>query len=181
MRFENKSTVIFSFLAMLLIAAPVEGQRPGGGRGSGRGPDREQLEQRIRAQMGRMLQQRLGLEETQAEELSQVVRGFENQRQELARSEEAARRRVEALMLDGNADQEEARGLIERIMELRARDAELFEQEQEAIMAVHDPTQVLELQAFREEIGRRIRVLRDNQREAPRRGRVREPRRGRSR
>ena len=94
MRFENKSTVIFSFLAMLLIAAPVEGQRPGGGRGSGRGPDREQLEQRIRAQMGRMLQQRLGLEETQAEELSQVVRGFENQRQELARSEEAARRRL---------------------------------------------------------------------------------------
>jgi len=181
MRCENQSTVIVALLGVLLTIAPVEAQRPGGGRGSGRPPDREQLEQRIRAQMGRMMQQRLGLDETQAEDLSEVVQRFETRRQALARSEQAARRRVEALVLDGNGDQEEARELVERIAELRVQDAELFEQEQEALSAVLNPTQVLQLQVLREDLGRRIRVLRDNRPDARRPGRVREPRRGRGR
>ena len=181
MRCENQSTVIVALLGVLLTIAPVEAQRPGGGRGSGSSPDRERLEQRVRAQMGRMMQQRLGLDETQAGDLSLVVQGFQTQREELVRSEQAARRRVEALMLDGNGDQEEARELIERIAELRVQDAELFEQEQEALLEVLSPTQVLELQALREDLGRRIRVLRDSRPNARRRGRVREPERGRGR
>ena len=123
MRYENRSTVIVALLGVLVTIVPIEAQRPGGGRGSGSPPDRERLEQRIRAQMGRMMQQRLGLDETQAGDLSLVVQGFQTQRQELVRSEQAARRRVEALMLDGNGDQEEARELIERIAELRVQDA----------------------------------------------------------
>lgn len=181
MKHENRSTIIVALLGVLLTIAPIEAQRPGGGRGIGSPPDREQLEQRIRAQMGRMMQRRLGLDETQAGDLSQVVQRFATQRQELVRSEEAARRRVEALMLDGNGDQEEARELIERIADLRVQDAELFEQEQEALLAVLNPTQVLELQALREDLGRRIRVLRDSRPDARRRGRVREPGRGRGR
>lgn len=181
MRHENRSRVIVALLGLLVTIAPIEAQRPGGGRGSGSSPDRERLEQRVRAQMGRMMQQRLGLNETQAGDLSLVVQGFQAQRQELVRSEQAARRRVEALMLDGNGDQEEARELIERITELRVQDAELFEQEQEALLEVLNPTQVLELQALREDLGRRIRVLRDNRPDARRGGRVREPVRGRGR
>ena len=125
-----------------------------------RGQDREQLEQRIRAQMGRMMRDRLGLEEEQAEELAGVVQDFDGRRRELFSLEQATRRRVEALLRDGSDDPDEAAELMERMAELRLQEAELFRAEQEALLEVLTPTQVLGLQALRQELGQRIRALR---------------------
>jgi Spy/CpxP family protein refolding chaperone len=111
--------------------------------------------------MGRRIQERLGLTDAQGEELSGIVRGFEARRRELFRSEQATRRRVEALLLESQADPEEARELLARAAELRLQEAELVRDEQNALLAVLTPIQVLELQAVREEIGRRIRSLSD--------------------
>jgi Spy/CpxP family protein refolding chaperone len=125
-----------------------------------RGQDREQLEQRIRAQMGRMMQERLGLDEAQAASLAEVVQDFDVRRRELFALEQATRRRVEALLLEGNGDEAEATELMERMVELRLREAELFREEQGALLDVLTPTQVLRLQALRQELGQRIRALR---------------------
>lgn len=127
--------------------------------GRGRIQDREQLERRIRAQMGRMMQERLGLDEQQAAQLSDVVQGFDARRRELFTQEQATRRRVEALLLEGGADQTEARSLLGRMAELRIQEAELFREEQEALLQVLTPRQVLELQSLRQDLGRRIRAL----------------------
>jgi hypothetical protein len=81
--------------------------------------DRAQLEERVRAQMGRLMRERLGLDEAEAERLSQVVQGFEGRRRELFTQEQAARRRVEAVLLQGGDDEDEARELITRMWELR--------------------------------------------------------------
>jgi len=139
---------------------PAEGQRTPPRPGDGRGPDREMLEQRVRAQMGRMMRQRLGLNEEEAARLSEVVQDFDGRRRELLRLEQATRRRVEALLLEGGEDAAEGRELLERMSDLRVREAELFREEQEALLDVLTPVQVLELQTLRQELGQRIRTLR---------------------
>lgn len=144
-----------ALLAALVVApTSVDAQRRRGDP-----PDRAQIEQRIRAQMGRMMQQRLGLDEEGAARLSEVVQAFEAQRRELARREQATRRRVEALDQDGGRD-EEALELIRLQAELRMEEARLFVSEQDALLEVLTPNQVLELQDLRQDLGRRIRALR---------------------
>lgn len=121
--------------------------------------DRERLEQRVRAEMGRVMQQRLGLDSAQAARLSEVVQGFETRRRDLFQQEQATRRRVEALLIEGGSNQTEARSLLTRMAELRQQEAQLFREEQEALLAVLTPTQVLQLQSFRQDLGQRIRQL----------------------
>lgn len=146
-------------LAVLLAAIAVPSQAEAQRRRDGEPPNREEIEQRIRAQMGRMMQERLGLDESQAESLSEVVGSFDGQRRELIQREFDTRRRVDAL-LDRNGNDEEARALLEQQAELRMQEAELFRDEQEALLEILSPAQVLELQDLREDIGRRIRALR---------------------
>ena len=127
--------------------------------------DREQLEQRIRAQMGRMMRQRLGLDAEQSEQLAQVVQDVEGRRRELFQQEQATRREVEAFLRGGGDDEAEARELVTRVAELRLQEAELFRQEQEALLQVLAPAQLLRLQELRQELGRRIRALRGDGRD----------------
>jgi len=121
--------------------------------------DRAQLEERVRAQMGRLMRGRLGLDEAEAERLSEVVTGFDGRRRELFAQEQAARRRVEAVLREGSDDEDEARELITRMWELRQEEAELFREEQEALLDVLTPIQVLRLQELRQDLGQRIRAL----------------------
>jgi Spy/CpxP family protein refolding chaperone len=155
---DARSIGLLGVVVALALAAPLQAQRgPQGRRGE---MDRTRLEQRVRAQMGRMIQERLGLTDEQSARLSEVVRVHEAQRLELRRTEQATRRRVEALLLEGGEDQIEARELLTRMAELRAREAELFREEQEALLEVISASQILQMQAIREQIGQRIRALR---------------------
>jgi Spy/CpxP family protein refolding chaperone len=158
--------------ALAIAALPALAQQRGDpGR---RGPEaREQLEQRIRAQMGRMMRERLDLTEQQAEVLAQVVQGFDERRRELFREEQATRRRVGELLDEREPDEAEAAALVARMAELRRSEAQLFTEEQQALSEVLSPMQVLELHELREQIGRRIRALRGGRDDEPgrRRGR----------
>jgi Spy/CpxP family protein refolding chaperone len=147
--------VIIALLVATLAPSVVAAQRGGSGRQDG---DRAQLEQRVRAQMGRLMRERLGLDEAEAERLSEVVQSFEGRRRELFAREQATRLRVQALLEDGG-DQDEAQELITRMWELRRDEAELFREEQEALLDVLTPVQVLRLQELRQDLGRRIRAL----------------------
>jgi hypothetical protein len=122
--------------------------------------DRAEMEQRYRAQMQRVVKERLQLTDGESEELSAVVQSFEERRRTLRRSEMATRRRIEALTLEGGSDEEEAAQLLARMVELRQQEAELFADEQAALLEVLPAAKVLQLQAVREEMGRRIRNLR---------------------
>jgi len=143
--------------AVLACAFPVAGQRM---PGRGTPPDRAQLEERIRAQMGRIMRQRLGLDDEQAEKLSQVVEQFDGRRRTLLTEEQATRERVDTLLRAAPVDQAEAKSLLDRMADLRVQEAQLLGAEQEALLDVLTPSQVLELQALRQDIGRRIRALR---------------------
>jgi Spy/CpxP family protein refolding chaperone len=122
--------------------------------------DRSQMEQRIRAQMARMIKERLDLTDEQFASLSEVTRGFEQRRRQLFRADQATRRRAEAIVLEGGQDEDAARELLERVAELRRDELALFEEEQAALLEILPAHKVLQLQALREEMGRRIRSLR---------------------
>jgi Spy/CpxP family protein refolding chaperone len=74
--------------------------------------------------------------------------------------ERALRLRVEALMLEGASDQAEAAELLQRMSDLGFEEAELGRAEQEALLEILTPLQVLRLHQMREELGQRIRRLR---------------------
>jgi Spy/CpxP family protein refolding chaperone len=156
MRGARKVVRVLVLAALALPAVPALAQEP-----PRRGPqDRAAMEARVREQMARIVKERLELSDEEAQELSQVVQRFEGRRRELGRSEMATRRRVEALVLEGGTDDDEAVELLERMVELRRQEAALFEEEQEALLEVLPAAKVLQLQALREEMGRRIRSLR---------------------
>ncbi len=159
MRHTVRSLMLGVLAATLMAAAPIEAQRGAEGRRGGM-QNRQQLEQRIRAQMGRMMEERLGLSEEEATQLSEVVRGFQQQRRDLSRQERATRLRVEAFLEEGGTDEVEAAELLTRMSELRVEEAALFAAEQTALLDVISATQLLQMQAFREQIGQRIRALR---------------------
>jgi Spy/CpxP family protein refolding chaperone len=152
----------FSRVAVLLGVLALTGGQSVAAQDPPRRPpqDRAEMEQRVRAQMQRVVKERLQLTDEESEELGAVVRSFEERRRALRRSEMATRRRVEALTLEGGADEEEAAQLLARMVELRRQEAELFADEQAALLEVLSAAKVLELQAVREEMGRRIRNLR---------------------
>lgn len=157
MKMLLRTLLIGGLMANVFPSASLQAQT--GGQGRRGGGDRAQLEERVRAQMGRVMRERLGLDEEQAAQLSAVVQDFDGQRRELFALEQATRRRVEALLLEGGTDQGEARELITRMGELREQEAELFRSEQEALLEVLTPVQVLRLQGLRQDLGQRIRAL----------------------
>ena len=152
-------------LATALVATGAEAQN----RPPPSAEQRAEMEERFRRQMNRVVRERLELSAEDADVLSELVQSFEGRRRELRRSELATRRRVEALMLEGGTDDQEARELLERLVELRREEGALFEEEQAALLEVLTPSQVLRFQALREEMGRRIRNLRRGNDDGPRR------------
>lgn len=175
---STKRLALVATTAAALAVAAIPGLAQQRGDPGRRGPEaREQLEQRIRAQMGRVMRERLNLTEQGAEELAAVVRGFDDRRRELFREEQATRRRVEELLDGREPDEVEAAALVARMADLRLREAQLFTEEQQALSEVLSPMQVLELHELREQIGRRIRALRGGRDDEPgrRRGRGGEP------
>jgi len=154
-----------AFLVSALLApgsADAQQQR----RRGDQPPDRAQIEQRIRAQMGRMMQERLGLSQQEADRLSEVVRQFDGRRRELVDREQEVRRRAEEITRSGG-DASGARELLQQQADLRMEEAQLFGEEQRALLDVLTPAQVLELQDLRQDIGRRIRALRGPRGDTP--------------
>lgn len=145
--------------AVLLLAAPLSAQDRRDRRPEGR--DRQELERRVRAQIDRMIQEELGLTDAESASLSEIMGAFQERRRDLARSERVTRRRVEALMREDGDNQTEAAELLQRMVDFRAEEGRLFEEEQTALLQLLTPVQVLQLHAVRERLRERLRSLRN--------------------
>jgi len=145
-------------VALGLTAPAVSAQRmpPGGGRPQ----DREQLERRVRARFAETMQRRLGLTEEQSKRLEEVIGSLQSERMALGRDEQALRLRMQALMTEDSASDEDARDVLRQMEELRLREARLFQTEQERLLQVLTPVQVVRFHAMREQLAARIQELR---------------------
>lgn len=149
--------VLLAVALAAALSAPVAAQDDRGRRSDPQ--DREALMERVRARMAHVIQERLELTDEESEELSAVVRRFEQRRGALAREDMALRRRFDALE-ETDVSDEEARGLLDQMIELRRRESALFEEELDGLLDVLSPSEIIEFQALRQEMGRRIRSLR---------------------
>jgi len=156
---RRTAVVLLALLLSAFAVQPLDAQRTPEGRRP-RMQNREMLEQRIRAQMGRLMRERLGLTDEEAVALGEVVETFEERRRDLFRQEQEARRQVEEITAQPDPDPDEASAVLERMVRLRAEEAALFGEEQEALREILTPVQILELHALRAQIGQRIRALR---------------------
>jgi hypothetical protein len=129
-----------------------------------RNPSRHELERRVRARYGEMMKERLGLSGEQAERLGQTVDSFADRRQRFVADEQALRRRIEAMLLEQDPTDEEASSLLARMQDLHVEEAELFQDEQEALLQVLTPVQLVRFHAMRDQLGQRIQQLRGWQR-----------------
>lgn len=144
----------------VLAGAAGEGvaqQRRGPGPRAG---DRAQLEERVRARFGEMIRARLGLTEEESARLGDVMHSFMERRQGLFQEEQALRRRTEALLLEEDASGEEAASVLSRMTALRMEEARLFQAEQEALLQVLTPLQLVRFHAMREQLSQRVQQLR---------------------
>ncbi|MCH2465571.1 MAG: hypothetical protein MK237_06680 [Gemmatimonadetes bacterium] len=167
---RTKLMLLAGFALSLMTVTPLEGQR--GRRGGRRGPpppERAELQQRVRVRMDEMIRERLDLTEKEWEEIGDEARGFEQERGALMRQEQALRLRVDALILEGSEDDEEAGEILDRLITLRRQELELFQREQERLLEILSPSQLVRFQNMREQLGEQIRRLRGG-RDGPRRG-----------
>lgn len=152
----------FVVAALVALLAPgalaAQGWMPGR-----RGDGRTQLEQRIRARFGEIVRDRLGLSDEQARQLGKVVQGFQGERMRLAGEEDAVRQRVDSLLRQGQPSDSVARTLLARMSDLRAEEVRLARHEEDSLLTVLSPSQLLRFNVLREELGARIRQLRRGQ------------------
>ncbi len=165
MRLTHRTNLmLLAGLAFSLVAATsLEGQR--GRRGGGRrGPpppsERSGLEQRVRVRMDQMIRQELDLNEDEWKAVGDNARDFDMKRRELMRSEQALTRRVEAIALEGGANDEEAGEILDQLIALREQELQLFQEEQERLLEILSPSQLVRFQNMREKLGEQIRRLR---------------------
>ena len=145
--------------------AEAEAQRRGqmGPRSrEGMSEAREVLEARLRSFFADAVRTRLGLSDEEMEEVRARFQAFEAERQALAREERELRRSLGPALGGGREalSEAEARDALEQLVELRLEEARLFHREQEALLQVLTPTQVVELYKLREAMMNRIQRMR---------------------
>ena len=121
--------------------------------------ERADLEQRVRQRFAGVIKDRLALDDERARQLNEAMAGFQESRMQLMREEQALRRRVEAVVLEGGVSEDEAGTLLDRMVELREHEAALFRTEQEELLNVLTPYQVLQFHQLREQLNARVRAL----------------------
>ncbi len=147
-----------ALLALLTLGGGLAAQRvpPGGARN----PARMELERRVRERYADMVKERLGLSEEESRRLEQAVEAFREPRQRLMTDEQALRRRIDAILIEQDPADAEARSLLTRMRELRVEEMRVFDAEQEALLEILTPVQVLRFHAVRQQLGQRIQQLR---------------------
>ena len=153
------STTLRTLILALLLLVPAA---PAAAQVGPRGPvDREQLEERVRARMAQMIQERLALSEEEGARMRQILQETHERRRELRMEERALRRRLGAWADQGEgADAAEARAILERMADLRVAEVDLFRAEQDRLLEFLTPRQVLTFHVLRQRMGERIQELR---------------------
>ncbi len=161
----NKRTIITTLAAVLVaVPGPLLAQRRGRNPMRSQGRLRIEMEQRVRATFERRLFNDLGLTSSVRSSVQSVMATFRQQRIDFAMRERGTRERVQDLrarQADGEEIPEaEVREVLEAIAQLRQEEAQLFLDEQTALLQTLRPDQVLQMLHARDAFADRVRRLR---------------------
>ena len=129
-------------------------------RARGPSPSRQELVERIRERFQNRLARELRLDDEQREVLGEVFSAFARSRAELLPQRREIERRISDHLAQPDGTEEDALGLLEEMRALREREAALLREEEDRLLEVLTPSQVLRLQTLRDQFGNEIRRLR---------------------
>ena len=136
---------------------------------------RQELVERIQERFENRIARELRLDGEQREVLREVFSVFARTRADILSRRREVERRIGGHLAGVDGTEEDALGLLEEMRTLRVREAELVREEEDRLLEVLTPSQVLRLQALRDQFGNEIRRLRrdagqDNPGDRPFRG-----------
>jgi hypothetical protein len=150
---------VLAVMALLLLepSGAWAQTRPGGPPGQGR--DRQELEQRMRQGFGRMVQERLNLDPEQLEDLQSVMQSFREDRRSLNQEQNSLGRSLRMAAFE-EMEGGEARTILNEMVRLQEVELELYRREQNELLTVLNPVQLVQFYRIREDMGARIQDLR---------------------
>ncbi|MCJ7627358.1 MAG: hypothetical protein MUO50_03110 [Longimicrobiales bacterium] len=139
-------------LAPLLASAQVT-PPPGGQR------QRMEMEQRLHLGFQRSIQNQLNLDAETVKGVQAIMQSFQEERQALNRGQASLRYRLRDPALP-DMKEDEARALIQEMVDLQQRELDLYKREQAELLKVLSPVQVIRFYRMRDDLGQRVQELR---------------------
>jgi hypothetical protein len=140
---------------------PALSQTPPAGQRTPDSATRARLELEIRRRFARMARQRVGLSDAQITRLGPMTQRHELQRRQLQRDEREARTTLRDMMRnEQTADAAQVDRLLQRLVDVQKRRAQLIEAEQRDLATVMTPLQRAKFMALQEQIRRRLDEMR---------------------
>lgn len=119
-----------------------------------------ELERRLEARFQDMIEERLQLGPEEARRLQGVMESFREKRMTLNRAQSSLRHQLRDPALP-DLTEEEAREILRETIRLQEEELELYRREQEELLSILSPTQLVRFYSLREALGRRLRQLRE--------------------
>jgi hypothetical protein len=160
MRYRLLLLAIF-LMPLAADQAAAQGSRRRERLQQGEAPARQQLEQRLRNGMARVVKQRIGLTDDQMSKLAQVNARYDTRRRDLNREERSRRVELRAQVLGAQgADQERIASALDRVLQIQRERIDLQIEEQRQLATFMSPLQRARYAALQEQIRRRLEGIR---------------------
>ena len=114
---------------------------------------------RLQAGFNRSIQAQLGFSQEVMQSLQSVMRSFQQDRSSLNQAQATLRYRLRNPALS-ELGEDEARALIQEMVDLQQRELDLYKREQEELLKVMSPLQLIRFYRARDELGQRVQQLR---------------------
>jgi len=151
-------------LAPIFVSAQVT-PPPGGQR------QRLELERRLQLGFQRSIQNQLGLGQETMQSVRGVMQSFQEDRSALNRAQASLRYRLRDPALP-DMGEDEAKALIQEMVDHQQRELDLYKKEQEELLRVLSPVQLIRLYRLRDDMGQRVQQLRQGRGQGGGRGGV---------
>lgn len=120
---------------------------------------RLELEQRLQRGFYRQIQTQLQLEPAQVEKFQSVMGAFQEERMTLSRAQASLRYKFrDPALVD--LSEEEARALLQEMVEVQEQELALYKREQAELLAFVTPAQLVRFYRLRDDLGQRVQQLR---------------------
>ena len=161
-------------LTAAVMASPLAAQQRidrAPGRAGQLAQDRNVLEQRLRERFADVVRRRLGLNDSQMRQLSEVNTRYERERMQLLRQERQMRQQLRAEVLAGDsANQTRVNELLESALRIQRQRLDLTEREQRDLSGFMTPVQRAKYVGIQDDLRRRVEEMRQNRRPGAQQG-----------
>jgi hypothetical protein len=156
---KTMSGILFAVTMVVVAQVPVDLQAQERRPRADREMSRQQMQERVQQAFEERMARALELSEEQQARMREALSGFREARQELMPQRRELHAETRRFMTGDRDDDERARELIRARRELREAELRLQRDEEERLLQILSPSQVLRMQMLRDEFGDRIRTL----------------------